>query len=338
MHLLPSYNPGLDPPFPTYFRNTLEQIQLAEELVFECFWFTEHHFVLYGGPVPNPAVMMSAAAARTSTIRLGSAISILPLHHPLQVAEDYAMVDVVSGGRLNFGMGIGNTPGDFEAYDVPRDEARDRFAEAVDVITAAWTNERFSHTGKFWQIEDVALYPKPVQQPHPPYWVAGSSPASLGAAGRRGWSIMTVSHPFPPDHVRPGVEAWHAGLLEGGHDPAVHHCKLHVRVWVDENGAKAKELAEAAIVRYDTNQRSSRAGRYSQAGAAPPEYNWDEMLAQGRNAYGNPDQVIQAIENARRHFDFDVFSATFAFGGMPHEDVKRSMRLFASEVMPAFRD
>src|SRR6188474_2815217 len=116
MHLLPSYNPGLDPPFPTYFRNTLEQIQLAEELGFECFWFTEHHFVLYGGPVPNPAVMMSAAAARTSAIRLGSAISILPLHHPVQIAEDYAMVDVVSGGRLEFGVGLGNTPSDFNVF------------------------------------------------------------------------------------------------------------------------------------------------------------------------------------------------------------------------------
>ena len=90
IHLLPTYFPGEDPPFDVYFQQILEQVQLADELGFECFWFTEHHFVLYGGPVPNPAVIMSAAAARTSRIHLGSAISILPLHHPVQIAEDYA--------------------------------------------------------------------------------------------------------------------------------------------------------------------------------------------------------------------------------------------------------
>lgn len=338
VHLLPAYAPGLDPPFEVYYRQVLEQVELAEELGFECFWFTEHHFVLYGGPVPNPAVMMSAAAARTSRIHLGSAISILPLHNPIQVAEDYAMVDVVSGGRLEFGMGIGNTPGDFEVYGVPRDEARERFAEAVDVITAAWTSERFSHEGKYWHFEDVALFPRPVQQPHPPYWIAGSSPASLGAAGRRGWSIMTVAHPFPPEHIRPGVDAWRSGVVEGGHEAAQPHCKVHVRVWVDENGGRAKEAAEAAIVRYDANQRASRAGKYSIASTPPPTYDWDDMLAHGRNAYGNPDQCIRAIENTICNFHFDVFSATFNFGGLPHEEVKRSMRLFAKEVLPVFKD
>src|SRR5438045_3385616 len=131
MHLLPTYHPDRDPFFDVYYRDILEQVALAEELGWECFWFTEHHFLLYGGPVPNPAIMMSAAAARTSKIRLGSAISILALHHPIQTAEDYAMVDVVSGGRLEFGIGVGNTALDYEVYGISRDDSRERYQEAA---------------------------------------------------------------------------------------------------------------------------------------------------------------------------------------------------------------
>src|SRR5439155_12445661 len=200
MHLLPTYFPDLNPPFPQYYQDVLDQIQLAEDLGWECFWFTEHHFLLYGGPMPNPAAIMSAAAARTSRIHLGSAISILPLHHPVQIAEDYAMVDVISNGRLEFGIGLGNTAVDFQVYGVPREERRDRFEEASDVIVKAWTNERFSHEGRFWQFNDVPIYPRPVQQPLPSMWVAGHSPESLGWAGRQGFNVMTVAHPFPAEH------------------------------------------------------------------------------------------------------------------------------------------
>src|ERR671933_278109 len=144
------YSPGERPPFDVYFQQILEQVQLAEELGFECWWFTEHHFLLYGGAVPNPAVMLAAAAARTSRIRLGSAISILPLRHPLQTAEDYAMVDVTARGRLEFGMGLGNTAVDYRHYGVPREESRARFEEAAEIVTRAWAGERFSYAGRFW--------------------------------------------------------------------------------------------------------------------------------------------------------------------------------------------
>src|SRR5712691_5227681 len=124
-HLLPAYFPDRDPAHGPYLRNILEQVTLAEELGWECQWFTEHHFLQYGGPIPNPAVMLAAVAARTSRIRLGSAISILPLHHPIQTAEDYAMVDAVSGGRLEFGIGSGNGEIDYVIYEVDRNERSD---------------------------------------------------------------------------------------------------------------------------------------------------------------------------------------------------------------------
>src|SRR5579884_3702077 len=145
MNMLPMYFPDIHPPFDRYFEDILDEVALAEDLGFECFWFTEHHFYLYGGPIPNPAVFLSAAAARTSKIKLGTAISIVPLRHPLQTAEDYAMMDAISGGRLEFGVGRGNTPLDYTLYGVDQSDTRSRFEEAMEVIEKAWTQERFTH-------------------------------------------------------------------------------------------------------------------------------------------------------------------------------------------------
>ena len=137
-------------------------------------------------------------------------------------------------------------------------------------------------------MENVEVYPRPVQRPHPPFWVAGGSPESLGWAGRHGAGIMTVAHPSPPEKLIPGMAAWRAGLEEGGHDPASAHCKIHLRVWVDESSEKACETAQAAILRYDDLMMKDRVAREF---APPDQYDWDGMRARGRNVYGNPGRV-----------------------------------------------
>jgi len=333
INILTTYHPELDPSYDVYYRQVLEEVELAEELGWECFLFNEHHFLGYGGLVANPAVLLAAAAARTTRIRLGPCIAILPLRHPLVSAEDYAMVDAISGGRLEFGIGSGNTEMDYRVFGVTRENDRQRLHEALDVILKTWGNERSSHRGNFWQFEELTLYPRPIQQPHPPIWVAGTSAEGLGWAGRNGFNIMTVGHPHPPEKVRTGVEAWKQGLIEGGFDPKQKHCQLHVRTHVNESDERAKEIAMPAISRYDA---ISRIGRRSLT-VTPAEYDWDTMLATGRNNYGTPDQVIQGIYNAMRHYYFDTLTTTFNFGGIPHAVIAKSMRLFAKEVMPAFR-
>jgi alkanesulfonate monooxygenase SsuD/methylene tetrahydromethanopterin reductase-like flavin-dependent oxidoreductase (luciferase family) len=220
--------------------------------------FNEHHFLGYGGLFANPAVMLAAAAERTSRIRLGTCIAIIPLRHPLQSAEDYAMVDAISGGRLEFGIGSGNTALDYRVFAIPREESQQRMEEANEVILKAWSKERFSHQGKFWKFEEIALYPRPVQQPHPPISVAGTSLQTLGWAGRQGYDIMTVGHPHPPDKVRHGVEAWREGLRISGFDPVKPRCQFHIRTWVDENAKRAHEVATEAIRRYDAISRIGR--------------------------------------------------------------------------------
>ena len=333
INILTTYFPEIDPPYDVYYRQILEQVELAEELGWECFMFNEHHFLGYGGLVANPAVLLAAAAARTLRIRLGPCIAILPLRHPLHSAEDYAMVDAISGGRLEFGVGSGNTEMDYRVFGVTRENDRPLLDEAMEIILKAWSSERVSHQGVFWQFDDLTLYPRPVQQPHPPIWVAGTSEQTLGWAGRHGYHIMTVGHPHPPEKVRPGVEAWKQALIAAGVEPSARHCQLHVRTHVNEKSEMARAIAEPAITRYD---EISRIGRRS-VKAFEPNYNWQGMLASGRNNYGNPDECIQGIHNAARHYYFDTLTTTFNFGGIPHEEIKKSMRLFAKEVMPAFR-
>lgn len=333
INILTTYFPEIDPPYDVYYQQILEQVQLAEELGWECFMFNEHHFLGYGGLVANPAVLLAAAAARTSKIRLGPCIAILPLRHPLHSAEDYAMVDAISGGRLEFGIGSGNTELDYKVFGVTRENDRQRLDEAFEVILKAWTNDRFSHQGTSWQFGEITLYPRPIQKPHPPIWVAGTSAQTLEWAGRHGFHIMTVGHPHPPEKVRPGVEAWKKALIDHGIDPTERHCQFHARTHVNENAERAREMATAAITRYD---EISRIGRRSLT-VAPGEYNWEMMLATGRNNYGEPDQCIQNILNAAKNYYFDTLTTTFNFGGIPHTEIVKSMRLFAKEVMPAFR-
>jgi len=255
------------------------------------------------------------------------------LRHPLHTAEDYAMVDAISGGRLEFGIGSGNTEMDYRVFGVTRDNDRQRSAEALEVILKVWSNKRASHQGNFWQFEELTLYPRPVQQPHPPIWVAGTSAQGLGWAGRNGYHIMTVGHPHPPEKVGPGVDAWKQGLLEACIDPKARHCQFHVRTHVNESAERAREIGMAAVKRYDD---ISRIGRRSLT-AASVDYDWDGMLATGRNNYGTPDQVIQGIHNAAKYYYFDTLTVTFNFGGIPHVEIVKSMRLFAKEVIPAFR-
>jgi alkanesulfonate monooxygenase SsuD/methylene tetrahydromethanopterin reductase-like flavin-dependent oxidoreductase (luciferase family) len=144
---------------------------------------------------------------------------------------------------------------------------------------------------------------------------------------------MTVGHPHPPEKVRPGVEAWRRELKESGVDPDTRRCQFHIRTHVDESAKRAEEVAADAITRYD---EISRIGRKS--GIEPQiNYDWEGMLASGRNMYGNPDQCIRIIRNSMKHYSFNIMTTTFNFGGIPHEAIKKSMRLFAKEVMPAFK-
>src|SRR3989442_14954233 len=144
--------------------NELQQAEWAEELGFDSVWLTEHHFIDYGLSV-DPATLACAVASRPERIRIGLAAAILPFHEPLRLAEQMALVDIISRGRLDMGVGRGNRPAEFRGYQVPQQESRARFEEAVDILMQAWTRECFSYAGRFFTIKDAHVIPRPVQKP-----------------------------------------------------------------------------------------------------------------------------------------------------------------------------
>jgi len=161
------------------YRDTLEQSVHAESLGFESVWPVEQHFNADLSITPAPLLLLAALAERTRTLRLGIAIVLVPLSHPIRIAEEIATLDVLSNGRVEFGVGRGAIPTHFAGFGIPQAESRERFAEALEVIVQAWTKERVSHTGRFLKGDDICIAPKPVQRPHPPIRAAANSVETL---------------------------------------------------------------------------------------------------------------------------------------------------------------
>ncbi len=313
----------------------MEQLVLAEALGFDAVWIAEHHYSRYG-MAGSPQVFLANLAARTKTIRLGTAVSVLPFNHPLRTAEDFAVVDVLSGGRLNFGVGRGYQPGEFVNLGIDQDKSRDMFTEALDVILAAWTQERVNHDGRYWTIDDAEVLPKPVQDPHPPLYVACTSGETNVWAGRRAYPVMRA--PMVPNRdVRAANdeyrrEARAAGQSEGCVNRALSESAVMKHVVVAPNDEEAITLARPYVEWY-YNYLGSRLMFGGTVEQQPYEY----YLSSGGCFFGSPSKVIDQIEEWTETTGSDYLYLWSNMGGVPHEDVVRSMTLFSEKVMPRFK-
>jgi alkanesulfonate monooxygenase SsuD/methylene tetrahydromethanopterin reductase-like flavin-dependent oxidoreductase (luciferase family) len=172
------------------YRGFIDYVVEAERLSFDSIFLVEHHFTGHG-QVSASVALLSYLAARTQRIRLGTAVVVLPWHNPVLIAEQAATLDLLSGGRLDLGVGKGYRAAEFHGFCIPQDEATERFDEAIEVIRKAWTTDgRFSHHGKRWHFEDIIVEPEPVQRPHPPLWLAAGSPESIRRAARDGFNLL----------------------------------------------------------------------------------------------------------------------------------------------------
>lgn len=172
------------------YRGFIDYVTEAERLGFDGVFLVEHHFTGQG-QVSASLTLLAYLAARTSRIRLGTAVVVLPWHNPVLIAEQAATLDLLSGGRLDLGVGKGYRSAEFSGFCIPQAEAGERFDEAVEVIRKAWTSAgRFSHHGKRWRYEDIVVEPEPVQRPHPPLWLAAGSPESIRRAARDGFNLL----------------------------------------------------------------------------------------------------------------------------------------------------
>src|SRR5262245_58675986 len=167
------------------YLDLIAQIELGEILGFDTVWLGELHFSRAFSILADPLVVLAAAAQRTTRIRLGTAVTLLPLHSPVKIAEEAAIADILSDGRIELGCGRGTAPLHYEGYAIPQEESRERFAEALDLILAAWTNDTFSFDGKHYRARELSVVPRPVQTPHPPVRIAANSPDTFPFSGRR---------------------------------------------------------------------------------------------------------------------------------------------------------
>jgi natural product biosynthesis luciferase-like monooxygenase protein len=308
-----------------------EQIELLDDVGFHQLWVTEHHFHEYGGTIPDPATFLSAVASRTTRIRLGIAIVILPLHDPLKVAESYAMVDVISGGRLNFGIGRGTAP-ELEQFGIGYDESVARLREGTAVIQRGWSGKTIDFTGDRFAYQGVRILPKPVQQPHPPFWVAASrSDDTYRWAGEKGFHLLTLPYMYEPQILRTAIDHYREALVQAGHDPSTREVlgKFHIYVTDSEPAA----VAEAGP--YLHNYWAVADAQHSWRTTARP-IQVAEQIAQGNVIAGEPQRCIDLIRRWHDALGLTVVSGTFYFGGMPQEMALRNIRRFAEEMTPAF--
>lgn len=317
------------------YAQALGQACRADELGFDSIWLTEHHFSRHG-IVSDSLTVLGHLAARTGSARLGTAVSVLPLHHPLRLAESAATVDQLSGGRLDLGIGRGYQPGEFAGFGVDIAEKNDRFAEALDVLRRVWTTEGpVSHQGRYWSFEDAAPQPRPLQRPHPPLWLATDSPDGLAMCASRDYGVLLPQGTSLT--VTAGQMKRYAEALDGaGAGPgkarvylarATHVASTDEQAWDEAEGPYKDFLGYADKL------------RRAKAGTAPGGRSPFDLDADLRDSalFGSPDTVIGRLREIHG-LGIDRVMLFLHMGGLPHQKIMSSLELIAREVIPAVRE
>jgi len=331
-------SPSMRPSQEIYSR-AVDIAQAAETLGFSNVWLAEHHFSTYGY-LSRPAQLATYLAAKTTKLRVGTAVIVVPLHHPLVIAEEIATLDQLAGGRVDIGLGRGYQHYEFERLGLELDTARARWEESVDIILKAFSGEPFTYEGKLFQIPETTIFPQPLQKPHPPIWVTAQSPESVEATVRRGFNLLTGGFGVPIermadfrrqfDHLLSEVKPARAPLVG-----------VQRAVYVTENAADARAAAEEA--RWNMRVTLSLRNHYEKvdrgraiAVPGPKEPDTDDLLDRFL-VIGTPDTVIRQITRVKEMVGITHFNCSFWFGDLEHPRIMKSMQLFAKEVLPAFR-
>jgi luciferase family oxidoreductase group 1 len=333
---------------------TLEQAEYAEELGYDAIWLAEHHFTVHG-ICGSPLQFLANLAARTRRIRLGQGVILLPFSHPIQIAEQSAMLDLLSNGRLDLGIGRGYLEPEFRGFGLSMADSTTMFRESYEVISGAWQNERFSFNGKHYQFDNLRIAPKPIQKPHPPIYVASVSPSSMAWATERG--LRTMANAFTPfAELKELRTKYREELDRRGVDPTVFSdSAMQRQVFVAETTEEARALAGPALAW--SAVESNKGGTSAEKGQYAKDYQYYERIDQMRKTraetpfddsvwfgevgmaplVGDPDEVIRRLTFIQKELDLGSFLVWMQLGGIEHKKVMRSMELFARHVMPKFR-
>jgi luciferase family oxidoreductase group 1 len=321
------------------YTRAIDVAQAAETLGFRNIWLAEHHFSTYGY-LSRPAQLATFIAAKTTRLRVGTAVIVVPLHHPLVIAEEIATLDLLAGGRVDIGLGRGYQHYEFERLGLELDSARARWEESVDVILKAFSGEPFTYDGKIFKIPETTIFPQPFQKPHPPIWVTAQSPESIEATVRRGFNVLTGGFGVPIERMAEFRRLF--DRLVGEAKPArTPEVGVQRAVYVTDSVADARAAAEEA--RWNMRVTLSLRNHYERvergraiAVPAPKEPDVDDLLDRFL-VIGTPDTVIRQITRIKELVGISHFNCSFWFGDVEHPRILKSMELFAREVMPAFR-
>lgn len=322
-------------------QETVEEVQHGEALGFESAWFAEHHFTRYGLG-SSSMLIASAIAAQTSTIRLGLAVLVPPLHNPIRLAEDTATLDLISNGRLDVGFGRGAARYEFVPFGVDPGDTQGRFQESVNMIEGMWTTADYTKKGQFYSVDKANLVPQVVQQPHPPAYIAATrTQETFNYAVAKGWPTMVgltmETGPGVELCQRYAAESKKAGFnvpstaipffrhvyVAPTEDQVVEDTRAPLQWMIDMLQWRGKITEGSEIDMGLENWRNTRT-------EAPQTY---EHVREKRGIIGTPDQCIAQLK-ALQDQGIGYFGCNLAFGGMDHGKIMASMKLFAEEVMP----
>ena len=325
------------------FEESMAQMRAAEELGYDCAWLAEIHFQKDRSVLASPLVIAAAITAQTRRIRVGIAVQVLWLGHPLRIAEDVATVDQLSQGRLEFGIGRSGLPAHYRGFNVSPAESRERFFETLDILMKAWTQERFSHEGKFWRFDDVCIMPKPYQKPHPPIRMAATSQETFSIVGQRGLPLFVTPRTTSILDVMSFIPRYEEGWNAGGH-AGRGPISIILPIYVGKTTAQARDEAAASTMHFYRSISRALAmpdGSTGPAAAARAErarvlgaLSYDDVLRE-YVVSGTPEEVVDRIAELRERIGFSSVSAAMNMGGqISHEHVLGSMKLFAERVIP----
>jgi alkanesulfonate monooxygenase SsuD/methylene tetrahydromethanopterin reductase-like flavin-dependent oxidoreductase (luciferase family) len=329
-------------------KNQLELMVEAERLGYDSVWPAEHHFSEYGY-CASPQVSLAAVAARTSKIRLGTGVVILPFHHPVRVAEDFAFIDLMSDGRVDFGVGRGYQPTEYKGFALDQTRSREIFDECMQIIERCWTEDRFSFKGEFYHFEDICVRPKPLQKPTPPIYMACLSPTTFEVAGRRGYNVlMSTVFGLSVEAAKQGIADYRRGRREAGLDPDGGSVACLVMVYP----GKTREIARRTfgprvnwyyrtIAKYVAPPRGvADVKSYEGYGAArdlAATLEFDNIVEGSSIVCGETDYCVNKLGELARDFGFDELLCWTRIGGLENDKVLSAMELLGGEVIPAVR-
>jgi alkanesulfonate monooxygenase SsuD/methylene tetrahydromethanopterin reductase-like flavin-dependent oxidoreductase (luciferase family) len=298
----------------------------AEELGFHSSFVTEHHFTAIG-QISATLTLLTWIAARTTRLRLGTAVLVLPWHNPAHLAQQIAMLDHLSGGRLDLGVGKGYRHNEFSGFVMPPEEAKPRFEEALSVLVRAFSSQTpFSHRGRFWSIEDILLDPSPRQHPHPPLWMAASSTRSISDCARRGCNLL-LDQFASPEQTGERIRQYRKELEQAGHRYDPMRVAVARNFWVARD-AEDKQAALQRQARIHQGLLSLSRGPGSRAQSHILGYSEEPGAREAHSLIGSPDEIARMLEALR-----DQGVGYVLLSGQGSRD---NLARFARELMPRF--